>query len=56
MKKTTMVAGFIAMQVMLGVYAANAGTPVQVPEPASALALTTGAAAVALFIWWRGRK
>ena len=56
MKKTTKVVSFIALQAVLGAYTATAGTTIPVPEPASALALTTGSAAVALYIWWRSRK
>ncbi len=51
-----MIAVFAGMQIVLAVKAAHAGLPVAVPEPGSLLALGTGAAAVAVYAWWRDRK
>jgi len=56
MNKTAMIAAFAAMQIVLAVNAANAGTNIPVPEPGTMLLLGTSSAAVAVYAWWRNRK
>ena len=56
MNKITMTAAFAAMQIVLAVNAAYAGTTIPVPEPGTMLLLGTSSAAVAVYVWWRNRN
>ena len=56
MKKIAMIAAFVGMPMAFAVNSVYAGTVGVVPEPGSLLVLGTGAAAVAVYVWWRDRK
>jgi hypothetical protein len=49
------VATLVAAQIVMTVQSAHAGA-VSVPEPASLTLLGTGAAVVAIGVWWKNRK